>query len=337
MLARSGPRRPRPLADPVVAALAARADDVARRWLVALVEDRALEDVAALPVAELATAGPPLCQAVLEAVGSDPALDALAEDAVAGDHAARFARLAGGGGGPALVAAAEALRRAALEAAEDELPRSESPVLADLSDRLAHVCAHLAATAMARAPEAATDGDLAAAPQPVDLLRTEPDEPADSAPLWLAALERRLADGGRFALLLVELDGADRLRLAEGEQAARELFVRAGRAVRGALRRVDLLAHEDDGRMWVIAPDAARAGAGALADRVGVAVESAASARGVPLTASIGIALFPGDGRDAAALTGHAEETALAARAAGVRVAGEPDDRPFASGPRLVH
>ncbi len=332
MLARSGPRRPRPLADPVVAALAARTDDVARRWLVALVEGRPLEDAAALPLGEIAAAGPALCEAVLDAVASDPALAALAEGA-GEDHAALFARLAGAGGGPALVGAAEALRRAVLQSAEDELSRSESHVLADLSDRLAHVCAHLAAAAMGAG---ATDGKVAS-PRPVDLVPTQPEEPPASAPLWLAALERRLADGGRFALLLVELDGAERLRLAEGEEAARELFARTGRAVRGALRRVDLLAHEDDGRMWVIAPDAARAGAGALADRVATAVESAASARGVPLTASIGIALFPDDGRDAAALTGHAEEATLAARAAGVRVAGEPDDRPFASGPRLVH
>jgi GGDEF domain-containing protein len=299
-------------------------------------------------VAELAASGPALCRAVLEAVGSDDALARLVDT----DAPAELSRLAGAQDGPALVAAAEALRRSISESATATAPPPHPAVLTDLSDRLAHVCAHLAATAMTaraadrRRPEAATagpprpepvsppgedDNDLA---PPIEL--TARGEDAAPAPLWLAALERRLADGGRFALLLVEVDGAGRLSLAEGEDAARELFGRVGRAVRSAVRRSDLLAHEQDGRLWVIAPDAGRTGADALAGRVAAAVEGAATARGVPLTASIGLALYPDDGRDAAALTGQAEEAVLAARAAGVRVAGGVAGHPAAPGPRLV-
>jgi GGDEF domain-containing protein len=239
-----------------------------------------------------------------------------------------------------VVAAAEALRRAVSQAAADELPRGDAEVLAALTDRLAHVCARLAAAAMAgRGADAARLHDT----RPTPAADEDPTEPAASgpaasgphlapapppdggtAPLWRAALERQLADGGRFGLLLVELDGADRLVLTEGDSAARDLFARTGRAVRGAVRRIDLLAHEEDGRMWVVAPDAGRPGAEALAVRVADAVERAATVRGAPLTASVGIALYPDDGRDAEALTSQAEESALAARAAGVRVAGGP-------------
>src|SRR5207248_2427909 len=84
-------------------------------------------------------------------------------------------------------------------------------------------------------------------------------------PLWIEALERQLADGGRsgrsFALLLVDLDSAERLRLAGPEEAA-DAFARAGRAVREEVRRPDVVAHEGDGRVWVIAGDTGRAGAG---------------------------------------------------------------------------
>jgi GGDEF domain-containing protein len=353
MIAAMPPRpasgRPRPVADRAVDALARDPEELARRWLVALMESRSLADAAALPVAELASAGPALCAAVIEAVRSDDALDALP----AGSAAALLARVAGSGGGPATVTAAEALRRAASEAAAAEIPHADAAVLAALSDRLAHVCAHLAAAAMSiRAPAAVPEAaSTQAAPRPaaeMDGPVTDPppsqgtvsaeDDPSPAppielrvsraadetgpAPLWLAALERQLADGGRFALLLVEVDGADRLWLAEGDDAARELFARVGRAVRTALRRVDLLAHEQDGRLWVIAPDAGRNGATALAMRVASAVEAAASARNAPLTASVGIALYPDDGRDTESLTGQAEESALAARAAGVRVSG---------------
>ncbi len=151
----------------------------------------------------------------------------------------------------------------------------------------------------------------------------------------MAALERQVAQGGRFALLLVELDGAERLRLAEGPEGAREMFARVGRAVRGCVRRSDLLAHEDDGRMWIIAPESGRDGASSLARRVAGAIEGAASSHGTPLTASIGVALYPDDGRTSGELTDQAEESVYAARAAGVRMAFDIDE-PAANGPRLV-
>src|SRR5205085_6242012 len=139
-------------------------------------------------------------------------------------------------------------RRAIREAAAVEVSYADSAVLADLGDRLAHVCAHLAATAMAApaterrvapppAPRAAPEpppeeegGEEAAEPAAAESAVAEAP-PADvdatgAAPLWLAALERQVAGGGRFGLLLIELDDAERLRLAEGPEAARELFAR---------------------------------------------------------------------------------------------------------------
>jgi GGDEF domain-containing protein len=341
MQERRAPGRPRPVADPVVDAVAARPDEVARRWLLALLESAPLAAAPGVPVDALAKDGPAFCAAVMSAVRSDEALATLAESAASPES--ELMRLSGASDGPSAVAAAEALRRAVREAVAAELPHAEAAVLADLGDRLAHVCAHLAAAALAgpnverratpaREPLTGEDEEAdAPAPQP---LRPE-GSGAEAAPLWLAALERHVADGGRFGLLLIELDGAERLRLAEGPDRAKELFARAAQAVRSCVRRSDVLAHEDDGRIWVIAPDAGRSGAAALAMRLADAVEGAASSRGVPLTASIGLALYPDDGRSGEELTAQAEEGAYAARAAGVRVVDGPDE-PAASGPRLV-
>jgi GGDEF domain-containing protein len=345
MQERRAPGRPRPVADSVVDAVAARPDEVARRWLLALLESAPLAAATDVPVEALAQDGPAFCAAVLDAVRSDETLAALAESA--GSPGPELMRLSGASDGPGAVAAAEALRRAVLEEAAAELPHSDAAVLADLGDRLAHVCAHLAATALAapaserraapaREPAPAPEDEEADAPGPRPL-RPEASD-SEAAPLWLAALERHMADGGRFGLLLVELDGADRLRLAEGADGARDLFARTARAVRSSVRRSDVLAHEDDGRIWVIAPEAPREGAASLAARVAAAVEGAASSRGAPLTASIGLALYPDDGRSGEELMAQAEEGAFAARAAGVRVVDGPDepDEPAASGPRLV-
>ncbi len=322
-------------------AVAARPDEVARRWLLALLESAPLDAATKVPVDALAQDGPAFCAAVLTLVSSDEALSTLVESA--SSPGAELMRLSGASDGPGAVAAAEALRRAVLEEAAAQLPYSDAGVLADLGDRLAHVCSHLAVAALA-APT--SERRMAPPREPVPVQEDEvPDTPGprplrpqavdpEAAPLWHAALERHVADGGRFGLLLVELDGAERLRLAEGPDAADELFERAARAVRGGVRRSDVLAHED-GRIWVIAPDAVRAGVSSLAARVAGAVEGAASSRGAPLTASIGLALYPDDGRSGDELTAQAEEGAYAARAAGVRFVDGPDE-PAASGPRLV-
>jgi GGDEF domain-containing protein len=339
------PGRPRPVADAAVAALASRTDEVAKRWLVALVEAAPLADAAAVPVDELARDAPAFCEAVLRAVGSDAALAALLADG-ADPGASDLVRLSGALDSPGAVAAAEALRRAIQQEAAAEVAHADAAALAALGDRLAHVCARVAAAALSVPGRAARPVPGAQEPAGEDEPRVFPGpdrrrsgdraEPGVTAPLWLAALDRQIAGGGRFGLLLLELDGIERLRPAEGEQGARELFGQVGRAVRGRLRRPDLLAHDDEGgRLWIVAPEAGRQGAAALAARVAEAVEDAASSRGVALTASVGVAMYPDDGREAEELTAQAEEGMFAARAAGVRVAAHPDE-PAARGPRAV-
>ncbi len=156
----------------------------------------------------------------------------------------------------------------------------------------------------------------------------------------IASSPSAAARADEFALLLVDLDSVERLRLAGADEAA-EAFARISRAVREHVRRADVVAHEDDGRVWVIAGDTGRTGAMALALRIADAVEAAASLHGAALTASVGIAIYPDDGREAAALTAQAEEGMYAARAAGTRVGGgpEPEGAPqggLRSGPRAV-
>jgi GGDEF domain-containing protein len=125
------------------------------------------------------------------------------------------------------------------------------------------------------------------------------------------------------------VDGADRLRAVTPSVDA---LTTLGRSIRQLVRRGDLLAHEDDGRIWVIAPGSGRAGGVALASRLADAVRHSGELRGAPLTASVGLAVYPEDGIDAASLTDHAEEQMYAARASGISVAGRDPDEPFRGG-----
>lgn len=317
-------RRPPPVPAAAPAPLADWAAVAAKAWLVELVRAAPLSGAAALPVADIAEHGPGLCRTVMASLASDEALDTLA--AASGAEA-----LAGlGDAGPAeLVAAVEALRHAVWPIVAAELA-TEPELLAPASDRLAHACAVLAAGAVAggvaSASRPAEEPSPPLVPEPggvVTRLEIAPRSPEGGA-LWRAALERELGDGGRsgrpFALLLLDVDGTERLRLSEHEETLHRAYEQIGRAVRAEVRREDVLAHERDGRIWVISTNTTRARATQLVDRLEEVVGASASLRGVPLRVSIGMASYPLDGRDADALTAAAEEDMYAVRASGSRV-----------------
>ncbi|HEY4280882.1 MAG TPA: diguanylate cyclase [Conexibacter sp.] len=161
--------------------------------------------------------------------------------------------------------------------------------------------------------------------------------------LWIATLERHIdrckREGGPLALLRVELVDGDRVAASAGDEDAHVPYGKLAQAVRRAIRRQDLVASDHQGRAWVIAPGVGRAGAIALAERIGAGVEEGEGWRGAPLSATIGFAVYGEDGSDAVALIDRAEEAMLAAEAAGARI-GEavpaPEGDPSRSGPRLV-
>jgi GGDEF domain-containing protein len=325
-----------------------RGDALAQRWLVALLAVRPLEQAGAVPVAQLAAQGPELCSAIVRALVSDEELDRLRGDRDLAALARRAGRIAGAADAAGTVDAIELLRRVIWEAIEQQLPDAlggdGAAMLAQraaLADRLAHVCAIVTAESISAAPS--VEREPFNPPRTDDVPRIRVAR-GDETPLWISALERHLAEGRRCSLLLIELDGAERLRASEPAGAVDAAFGRASRAIRAQVRRGDLIAHEEDGRAWVISPDLGRAGANALAERIAAAIERAASLRAVPLAASVGIAVHPEDGRDVESLMHRAEEAMFAARAEGARVAGGgatsappgPGDSGFGPGPRVV-
>lgn len=193
--------------------------------------------------------------------------------------------------------------------------------------------------------DGAAHADVTQLPQrPATDPRHGPAGAMDDSDLWIATLERHIdrcqREGGGLALLRVELVDGDRVAASAPEGESHVPYGRLAQAVRRAIRRQDLVASDHQGRAWVIAPGVGRAGAIALAERIGAGVEHGESWRGAPLSATIGFAVYGEDGLDAAMLIDRAEEAMLAATAAGVRI-GEalphPEgDPPGSGGPRLV-
>lgn len=168
------PRQPDPIAWPAVEALAGRAQELAKGWLLALLERSPLDAVGAIPAAALASEGPGVCDAFVRALGSDVELDRLRPGGDRAALAARIGPLAGARDVAERVAAVDALRAcvwAAARAAQGEAVAAEIDALAE---RVATVAAVVTASAVAAeredaapfAPAAPRDGAAAPADGP---------------------------------------------------------------------------------------------------------------------------------------------------------------------------
>jgi hypothetical protein len=146
--------RARAVADAPVGALLANADELARRWLIALIAARPLEQIAELPLDALAAAAPALCEQLVRALASDAELERLLDGADSSTRerthagAAAQALALGARDASSLAASVEALRSVVWGQALAELREPPVALVAELAERLAFLCATLLATAL---------------------------------------------------------------------------------------------------------------------------------------------------------------------------------------------
>jgi GGDEF domain-containing protein len=321
-------RRARPVADAPADILVADAQSIAKGWLLALLETAPLGQAETVPVADFAAGAPALCAAIARSLSSDAELARLERGGDLVPLAASAGRLAGAMTPTETLEAVESLRAVMWSAIRAEIYQEREPdLVAEVAERLQRVCALVASAAVGAAAGERTPED-----RPTELVAAAaPGEGGE----WREALAEQLESARRsndtLALLLIEIEDAERLRAAGGGQT----LSRVVRAVRGEVRRPDVIALEEDGRVWVIAPGMSRQAGTGMSQRVLAAVGTVEHRR-VPLLATLGLAVFPEDGRDAETLAAAAEEEVLAARAENVRIAGggggdeppRPDLRP---------
>jgi GGDEF domain-containing protein len=303
------------VADAPVGALIARVDDLTKGWLLALIEQAPLDDLPAILAAEIARDGPRLCEAVVRALADDAGLRRLEAGGAVEPLAARAGELVGASGPESTAHAVDALRAVVWSALWNEVSDPVPEQVAELAERLELVISVVRAAALRRTEAGG---------------RAAPHDPGGDA-LRVGALADEIARAERIgtplSLLLIELDDADRMLAVEAPGEAEAMFARFAEAVRSAARRQDVLASESATRAWIIARDTDRAGADALALRVGAAVREAPSWRGAPLGVSVGVAVLGEDGTDPDGLVEAAEEARFAAVASGIPVVLQADMR----------
>jgi GGDEF domain-containing protein len=347
-------RRPRPVVSEGIEALSLWGEELAKGWLLALVEDAPLESTAAILAGDIARDGPRICESVVRAIYDEADLQRIEAGAVLEPLVSRAGELAGVRSAESAAHAVDALRSVIWSALHTELARTDPDLLADAGERLS-VVTELVRAAVLRRREASDGGGahrarvapLRVAPTDVSpapgggFENGETPAPKISDALWIGALRDEIVRAARarvpLSLLLVELEEAERLLAAEPPAEASATFGRFAQAVRTALRHRDVLACETESRAWIIARDTGRAGAQALGSRIVTAVPTEQSWRGAPLTVSVGLAVLGEDGHNAAALIEAAEQMRFAAEASGIGIvteqSGDGGSEPPSPGP----
>jgi diguanylate cyclase (GGDEF)-like protein len=133
----------------------------------------------------------------------------------------------------------------------------------------------------------------------------------------LAVEERR---GGRFAVVLLDLDHFKKLNDTYGHPAGDAALRNAARVLERQLRKGDQAARYGGEEFVAVLPGAGEDGALQIAERVRRALEKDGlvfeGAR-ISTTASLGVAVWPADGREPAALLASADRALYAAKQAG--------------------
>jgi diguanylate cyclase (GGDEF)-like protein len=308
-------------------------DELAKAWLVRLIERASLDEIRELPTEQIARELPALITDIVRSasearLGADPY--ALSEE-----QAARAASLAALRGGTREGAAADLARdiatlQAVLVAAlREELPDGDPEDFADAVELLIGATGALqGATAEALLQSRARELETQAYTDPLTGLGN------------LRLLQREL--GGLielykryrhpFALLLLDVDGLKRINDAHGHPAGDRVLVKVAVSVRRAVRTVDVAARLGGDEFCVLAPEQDVKGAAALAERLAAAVTNeVASPDGGPVGISVGVAACPEHGEGADVLVETADRAMYVAKAAGDMVAlGTVDGDPVA-------
>jgi diguanylate cyclase (GGDEF)-like protein len=299
-------------------------DELAKAWLVRLIERASLDEISELPTDRIARELPELISDIVASLaGGNGDPYELTEE-----QAGRAASLAGLRGGRETSAGDVARDVAALQAVlvhalREELAEDDPERFAESVERLVD----------------ATGAIQAAATEELIRQRSrELESQANTDALTglgnLRHLQKQIGQllevhkryGHPFGVLLMDIDGLKRVNDAHGHQAGDRVLMQVAMALRRSIRTVDVAARLGGDEFCVLAPEQESEAATTLGERLAAAVrEEVASPDDPPVSLSIGVVSCPRHGGDAEALIDAADRAMYRAKAAGDSVAvGEP-------------
>ena len=299
-------------------------DELAKAWLVRVIERASLDEIKELPTERIARELPALFSDLINAVADsngDP-YDLTDQQA---ERAASLAALRGGSETSAGEVARDvsSLQSVMVRALREELAESDPERFAEAVERLVDATGAIQAAAVeelvrrrSRELESQAHTDALTGLGNLRLLQRSIGH--------MLELQKRY--GHPFGLLLMDIDGLKRINDAHGHQAGDRLLMQVAMSVRRSIRTVDVAARLGGDEFCVLAPAQEADAAVKLAERLSHAVEEeVATPDEPPVSLSIGVVSCPAHGNEADLLIDGADRAMYRAKAAGETVAlGEP-------------
>jgi len=319
-------RTPTPLSGPL-ARLDRGREELAKAWLVRLIERASLEGIKNLPIDRIAGELPQLISDVLRAAGADGELGELAPEVQ--ERASRLAEL-----------------RDVRDLAASELTRDVTAIQSVILEALGREASELGIERFAALTAAVAEAVGAVHAAAIETLVARRSRELESlasndAPTGLPNLrhlQRELGHALRlherysqpFALLVLDVDGLGRINDSRGRAAGDRLLVGVALAMRRAVRSVDVPARIGGDEFCVLAPTQTAAAARPLAQRLAEAVPAETAVADEPgIAVAVGVVSCPEHGTEPDALLDAADRAMYRARAAGEDVAlgeaGQPE------------
>ncbi len=290
-------------------------EELAKAWLVRLIERATLEEISDLPTDRIARELPELISDMIHAAASDASKPYELSD----EQVQRAAGLAGLRSGrdasPGDLARDIASLQAVLvRALHEELADSHPDRFAEAVERLVDAGGAIQAAALDELVRARSR-----------TLETQANTDALTGLHNLRFFQRQLAVQLEsykrykhpFCVLLMDVDGLKRINDAHGHPAGDRLLMQVAMSLQRSVRTMDTAARLGGDEFCVLAPEQDAKSGPALAERLAAAIAEEVVTPEAPASVSIGVAACPEHGEEAEALIDAADRAMYRAKAAG--------------------
>jgi diguanylate cyclase (GGDEF)-like protein len=299
-------------------------DELAKQWLVRLIERASLDEIRELPTERIARELPELITGIVGSISEDGDPYNLTKDQ--SERAASLAELRSGGRDARAADVARdvaALQTVLLQALREDLADDPAAFAGAVEQLVESIAAIQAAAMEAHVQSRSRELESQAHTDPLTGLGN------------LRALQRELTNlldvqkryQRPFGLLLMDIDGLKRINDSHGHQAGDRVLMQVGMSLRRSVRSVDTAARIGGDEFCVLLPEQDLKTAAKLAARLATAIEEEVASPGevASISVSIGVAASPEHGDEAESLIDTADRAMYRAKAAGEGIAlGDP-------------
>jgi diguanylate cyclase (GGDEF)-like protein len=285
-------------------------EELAKAWLLDVLERTPLEEMRDVPIEWIAREGPALINDILRGVGGPPHATELELPADGMERIGGLGHLRAGESALQIPRDLAALQALLIEALRREVPERQLGAFAGSVERLAEIFGDIQAQVGERLVRERS-GDAR-----VDPLTGLPG--AAELHEWIRIqLTEHRRRGQPFTLVVIDIDGLGRVNDAYGRDSGDRMLAAVAAVVRRQIGGADRAFRLDEDELCVLAPDQDAADLLPLAKHLCELVDRSQSSEGPRVAIAAGIASCPEHGESADGLLAAAEQATWSAKASG--------------------